>query len=79
MLDRGVVGGRVRLLLAAELWREVEHVHEQPRALDMGEEVVAEPGAFACALDQAWDVGDHELALARLRARRATGESVVNG
>ena len=38
-------------------------MHEQPRALDVGEEVVAEPGALAGALDQAGDVGDDELAL----------------
>ena len=36
---------------------------EQPRALDVREEVVAEPGAVRRALDQARDVGDDELAL----------------
>ena len=58
-LDHAVVLDRVR---AVER-REVEHVHEQPRALDVGEEVVAEPGAVARALDQPRDVGDHELAV----------------
>src|SRR4051794_29803707 len=58
-LDHRVVGGRVR---AVER-REVEHVDEQPRALDVGEEVVAETGAGAGALDQPRDVGDHELAV----------------
>ena len=48
-LDHRVVLHRVR---AVER-REVEHVDEQPRALDVGEEVVAEPGAAAGALDQA--------------------------
>ena len=38
-------------------------MHEQPRALDVREEVVAEAGAVAGALDQAGDVGDHELAV----------------
>ena len=38
-------------------------MHEQPRALDVREEVVAEPGAGARALDQAGDVGEHELAV----------------
>ena len=61
-LDRRVVGDRVR---AVER-REVEHVHEQPRALDVREEVVAEPGALARALDQPGDVGDHELAVVEL-------------
>ena len=51
--------------------REVEHVHEQPRALDVREEVVAEAGAGAGALDQPGDVGDHELAVVAPRACRA--------
>ena len=38
-------------------------MHEQARALDVREEVVAEARALARALDQARDVGDHELAL----------------
>src|SRR4051794_9369175 len=41
VLDRLPVGERIR---AVER-REVEHVDEQPRALDVREEVVAEPGA----------------------------------
>ena len=66
-LDRRVVGDRVR---AVER-REVEHVDEQPRALDVGEEVVAEPGAVAGALDQPGDVGEHELALVGVERARA--------
>ena len=62
-LDRLVVDDRVRLLALADRGRDVEHVHEQPGALDVGEEVVAEAGAFARALDQARDVGDDELAV----------------
>ncbi len=61
-LDDGVVGVGV----GAVERREVEHVDEQPRALDVGEEVVAEPGAVARALDQPGDVGDDELAVVGL-------------
>ena len=80
-LDRGVVGERVRAVSHRELRREVEHVHEQPRALDVREEVVAEPGAVAGALDQARDVGDDQLAFAPASrsSTPSTGESVVNG
>ena len=59
VLDRRVVLGRV----GAVDRREVEHVHEQSRALDVGEEVVPEAGALARALDQSGDVGEHELAV----------------
>ena len=45
---------------------DVDHVHEQARSLEMREELVAEPGTLARALDQPGDVGDHELALVRL-------------
>ena len=45
---------------------EVEHVHEQPAALHVGEELVAEPGAGARSLDQPGDVGHHELAVVAL-------------
>ncbi len=38
-------------------------VDEQPAALDVGEELVAEPGALGGALDQPGDVGEHELAV----------------
>ena len=57
-----VVGRRV----GAVERREVEHVDEQPRALDVREEVVAEAGAVAGALDQPRDVGDDELAIVGL-------------
>ena len=69
----------VRLGLAPVEWRQVEDVHEQPRALDMGEEVVAQAGAVAGALDQAGDVGDDELAvvgLERAEHRLERGERV---
>ena len=61
-LDHGVVGLRV----GAVERREVEHVDEQPRALDVREEVVAEARAGAGALDQPGDVGDDELAVVGL-------------
>ena len=75
-LDRGVVGDRIRAVDR----REVEDVDEQARALDMGEEVVAEPGAAARALDQPGDVGEHELAvggLDRPEIRLERGEGVA--
>ena len=66
-LDRRVVVDRVGAVERVE----VEHVDEQPRALDVGEELVAEPGAVARALDQPRDVGDHELAVVGLERARA--------
>ena len=58
----------------------VDHVQEQPRALEVGEELVAEPDALARALDQAGDVGDGELrARPGRRPCRAPAASVVNG
>ena len=41
------------------------HVDEQPRALEVGEELVTEAGAVGRALDEPRDVGDGELALLR--------------
>ena len=39
----------------------VDHVDEQPRPLEVGEELVPEADALARTLDQARDVGDREL------------------
>ena len=55
-------------------------VEQQPGALDVAEEAVADAGAFGRALDQAGNVGDDELAAlvaddAQLRAER--GERIV--
>jgi hypothetical protein len=50
----------VRLVLG-----RVDDVHEQPRALEVSEELVAEPDALASALDQTGHVGDNELAPVR--------------
>ncbi len=38
-------------------------MHQQARALNVREELMAQPGALARALDQAGDVGHHQLAL----------------
>ena len=53
----------VALRVRAVQRREIQDVHQQPRALDVREEVVAEPGALGGALDQPRDVGEHELAV----------------
>ena len=73
-LDGRVVRDRIR---AVER-RQIEHVDEQPRALDVGQELVPEPGAGARPLDQPGDVGDHELAVVGSSVP-STGSSVVNG
>src|SRR5579884_3166361 len=62
VLDRGVVGHRI----GAVERLQVEHVHEHARALDVGQELVAQPRPRAGALDQSGDVGDHELAILEL-------------
>ena len=61
-LDGGVVLDRI----GAVERREVHHVHEQAAALDVGEELVAEPGARAGAFDQPRDVGQDDLPLVGL-------------
>ena len=55
-------------------------MHEQPRALHVGEELVPQPGAGSSPLDQAGDVRHHELsiiALERAEHRLECGERVV--
>ncbi len=60
---RGV--GLLRLGLAgSELAAERDQVQQHPAALDVGEELVPQPGPRGGALDQPRDVGEHELALA---------------
>ncbi len=59
VLDGRVVGDGV----GAVERPQIEHMHEQPRALDVREEVMPEPGAGARTLDQSGNVGDHELAV----------------
>ena len=58
--DRLVGVARVALLDGSTR----DQVDEHPAALDVGEELVAEPGARRRALDQPGDVGEHQLALA---------------
>jgi hypothetical protein len=58
-LHRRVVSGRI----GAVQRREIEYVHEQAAALDVREKLVAEARARTGALDQAGNVGQHELAL----------------
>ncbi len=48
-------------------------MHEQPRALDVGEEVMAEPDAVGGALDQPGNVGDHELAVVTMQRAERPG------
>ena len=43
LLDRRVVGHRVGVVLAGDLGGEVEHVHQQARALHVRKELMAEP------------------------------------
>ena len=55
-------------------------MHEQARALDVGEELVAEPRPLAGAFDQAGDVGEDQLALFALEHAehgRERGEGIV--
>ncbi len=55
-------------------------MHEQACALDVREELVAQPGAIAGALDQPRNVGDHQLALVAIEHaehRRERRERVV--
>jgi hypothetical protein len=54
-------------------------VQQHAAALDMAEEAVAEAGALMGALDQAGDVGEHELAPRRPRTTPSCGCSVVKG
>ena len=70
-----VVGDRV-----AFHRREVDEVDEHRAALDVGEELVAQPGALGGALDQPGDVGDDGLAVLafdRPQHRRERRERVV--
>ena len=65
--------------LAGVLAGAVDEMQQHAAALDMAEEAVAEPGALVRALDQAGNVGEHELARRRSRTTPSCGCSVVNG
>ena len=79
-LDRRVVGDRVRALARRELRSDVEHVHEQARALHVREEVVPQARALARPLDQTRDVSHDQLAFLAFehaQHRRERGERIV--
>ncbi len=58
-------GRSVRNRPSRSLFGGVEHVHEQPRPLEMGQELVAEAGSLRGAFDQPRHVRDRELPLVR--------------
>ena len=65
-LDRLVVRGGVRLGAGSLCRADVKHVHEDARALEVSEKIVAETGAAARALDEPRYVGHDQLALLAL-------------
>ncbi len=65
-------GGRV-------LRGAVDEMDEDAAALDMAEEAGAEAGAGMRALDQAGDVGEHELAATGRRRRRRPRRDSATG
>src|ERR1035437_1021974 len=74
--DRRMVGDRIGSVQRHQL----EHVHQQPGALDVRKELMAQPGACSRALDQPRDVGDHQLAVfgsERTQHRLERGERIV--
>ena len=68
-VEARAVGGELAIdrvkALHGVLFGRVDHVQEQPRALEMREELVTEAGAVRGALDEPRDVGDRELARVR--------------
>ena len=86
VLEPGAVVGelladRLVVRLGLALGRvELDQVDEQAAALDVGEELVAEPGALRRSLDQTGDVGEHDLAVVeveRAEHRLDRGEGIV--
>jgi hypothetical protein len=73
-LETGAVRGKLvvdrREALGRVVLRGVDHVQEEIRALEMGQELVSEAVPFARALDQPGDVRDGELTR---RVRRVDG------
>ena len=71
--DRLIRGGRV-------LAPEIDEVDEQTAALDVGQELVPQAGAPSRPLDQAGNVGQHQLSLVRVdgpQCRLEGGERVL--
>ena len=69
----------VALRIRAVQRREVEHVHQQPGALDVREEVVAEPGAVADAPSISPGMSASTSWRSSASIVPSTGSSVVNG
>ena len=60
--------------------RQVHHVHDERRALDMAQELVPQAAALVSTLDKPGDVGHDEAVIARARhaqVRHERGERVV--
>ena len=85
LTEARAVGGELPSMIAIALvgvsLGGVDHVQQQPRALEVGEELVPEPDALARALDQPRHVGDRQLpavgAVDRAEHRRQRRERVV--
>ena len=84
-MQPGAVGRQLRVDRAPTLvgvaFRRVDNVQQEPRALEMREELVAEADALARAFDQSRHVGDDELPtvrrLDRAEHRRERRERIV--
>ena len=56
-----------------------DDVHQRAGALQVGEELVAQPDALGGALEQPGDVGHRQLAPSSASTVPSCGASVVNG
>src|SRR3954471_17184604 len=69
LVEPGSIGGELRVdrapALVGVVLGRVDHVHEHPGALQVSEELVAEPGPIARTLDQPGDVAEDQLANVR--------------
>ena len=83
VVERELAADGVEVLdrIAARCARHVDQVNQHLRALDVAQELVAEPVALVRAFDQPGHVGDDEAAIAAERddaeVRRQRGERVV--
>ena len=76
-VDDIVILQRIASLVVA---RQVHHVHDERRALDVAQELVSQTAPFVRALDEAGDVGHDEAVVPRTRhaeVRHERGERVV--
>ncbi len=60
--------------IAARRARHIDEMNQHFRALDVTQELVAEPVPFACALDQTGHVGDDEAAVVTQSRQRRDAE-----